>query len=302
MTVHVIGNAMRDIVYRTDRLPTPGETRTAHAKTEDFGGKGLNQAVAAARAGADVRFAFAVGSDDSADALLAILSSEERIVVRAWRRAGPTDESIIAVAHDGENFILSTLACASSVRADEAVDAIQSARRGDVVVFQGNLSEHATAAGLRAAHEAGCVTLLNPAPFHFDVTGMLPFVTILVVNEGEAREVGRPEAAVRSLGKGGALIVTLGARGCVIHRAGQGEEGEELVAAERVRAVDTTGAGDAFVGTLAAGLSLSVPLSAAVRGATSAAADAVTRAGTYRAIAALPATDWGALAALRPVP
>lgn len=289
MTVHVVGNAARDVTYRLARLPAAGETLLARGKSVDLGGKGLNQAVAAARAGAAVRLSCAIGDDDGGAAIAAALHREPQIELDVWRRDLPSDESVIAVADDGENLIISTAACAASVTPAEAVAAVAGAAAGDVLAMQGNLSARTTLAALAAAHAAGLVTVLNPAPLAFDVMPMLRHVHCLVANEGEAAGLGEPAALAGKLAGGGALIVTLGARGACVHRAGRPPL---AIAAPRVEARDTAGAGDAFVGTLAAGLSLGVSLEPALEAATRAAASVVTRPGTYRALAALTPPGW----------
>lgn len=280
MTVFVVGNATLDLSYRLPRLPAPGETLLASEKTVDCGGKGLNQAVAAARAGAAVDFFAAVGRDPAGAHLAAVLAAHAGLSPHLWSRAHPTDESIILVDETGENAIVSTALCASSVTPEEAAGALANARRGDLLVMQGNLSLAATSAALHAARTRGVFTILNPAPLAFPLAPLLGTVDLLVANEGEAAALGvDPLVGI----PGTAVVVTLGARGCIGHAAGA----TFAVAAPVVVAIDTTGAGDAFVGTLAAALDRGDSLSRACELATEAGSIVVTRRGTYGAIAAL---------------
>jgi ribokinase len=283
MSVHVIGNITLDRTLTVDRLPRAGETLLASDKTTDLGGKGFNQAVTAARAGARTVLWAPVGADDDGATARRLSAVQERLTCRFWARGGATDESFILRRHDGENVIVSTAVCAGSVTPAEAAAAIRSALAGDVCVMQGNLPADTTAAALGAARSRGLWTLLNPAPLQFDVWPLLPAVDVLVVNEPEAagtgpgplaERIGRLAAAARR-----AAIVTLGAAGALIADG----SGRREIAAPSVRAVDTVGAGDAFCGTLAAALARHVDLDSAVRWACAVAAETVKRPGTLAA-------------------
>jgi ribokinase len=282
VTVHVVGNAVVDTAYRLPHLPTPGETVLATDTRVDWGGKGLNQAVAAAVAGAPVTFAAAVGEDSAGEGIAEVLARHPRLSQRLWRRRLPTDRSIVLVDARGENAIVSTAFCAASVTPAEVETALADAAPGDLAVLQGNLSPDATAAALAAGKRRGALTLLNPAPLAFPVAPLLPLVDILVANAVEAAALGIDAEAGLA---GTAVVVTLGAAGCVGRAAGAGFR----IAAPTVEAVDTAGAGDAFVGTLAAALHAGAPMPRAAELATAAGSLVVTRPGTYAAIAALGA-------------
>ncbi|WP_108658714.1 PfkB family carbohydrate kinase [Acuticoccus kandeliae] len=289
-TIVVIGNATRDVTYRLDRLPLPGETRLADATMNDCGGKGLNQAVAAARAGGRVAFFAAVGDDAVAEAIRAALAAEPHIEAHLWTRHGrASDESVILLDAAGENAIVSTAACARSVTAAEVVDALTRSAAGDILLMQGNLSLEATRAGLAAARARGLLTLWNPAPCPPGAADLLPLADLLVVNKGEAEAIfgavpsTRPAHAAR-------LVVTLGAEGARIFDG----TARIAIAAPAVSALDTAGAGDAFVGTLAAGLAAGLALPNAAAAAVAQAALVVTRPGTLGAIRTLAVPDWAA--------
>ena len=280
MTVRVLGNATLDRRYAVDRLPGPGETLLASDGGAGPGGKGLNQAVAAARAGASSVLHAPIGADEAGRRLDAALAGEPRLALRWWSRDLPTDESCIWVDGAGENAIVSTARCAASVTPDEARAALAEAAPGDTLVLQGNLSEAATGAALAAGRAGGLCAVLNLAPFRFDAAALARDADLLVVNRPEAARLGLaaldrdgPPLASRL---GCTLVVTLGAEGLRCFTP----EGAVLArAARRVRPVDTTGAGDAFAGTLAARLDAGCALDDALAAALEAGTRAVEHPG-----------------------
>ena len=139
MTILVLGNATVDLCYEVERFPVPGETLLAWNKLVDAGGKGLNQAVAAHRAGVAVRFCAALGNDAAAKVILQHLAAEGLSAAALWRHVGPTDESLIFVASSGENAIVSTVGAARSVTPAAARAALEGLSAGDTLLMQGNL-------------------------------------------------------------------------------------------------------------------------------------------------------------------
>ncbi|MBJ3774315.1 PfkB family carbohydrate kinase [Acuticoccus mangrovi] len=287
--VHVVGNAAVDIIYRVDRLPRSGETRLAGRPHRDCGGKGLNQAVAAARAGARVVFHAPVGRDREAEMLAAALAGHDGLTVRWWPRPLATDHSIILVEDGGENIVVSTTECAHSVSEAEAAHAVDGTQAGDVLLMQPGLTDAATRAALARGRARGLVSILNVAP-PLDPGPLLGLADVMVANKDEAVALfGAPVADGRHPPKGVArLVVTRGARGALLWEAG----GCTVLPAPTVDPVDTTGAGDAFAGTLAAGIALGVDLRRALAAAMRSAADSVTRRGTHAAIATLTPPRW----------
>jgi len=286
MTVIVVGNATVDLSFRVDRLPAPGETLLARERVVDAGGKGLNQAVVARRAGATVLFRAPVGDDADAAVIRERLAAEGMGADDLVVRPGATDQSILWVAEDGENVIVSTADRARGLTVGEATAPVEHGRPGDIVLVQGNLARAVTAAVLTRARERGLTTMLNPAPIHFDYEGLWPLVDIAVVNAVEARALGGGEpAGVEAAGRAlraagaGSVVVTLGAGGAWW----TGPSGEGRVPAPSVEAVDTSGAGDVFCGVVAARLAAGLDLDEAVAPAVAAAAVAVTRRGTSSA-------------------
>jgi ribokinase len=279
--VCVVGNAAFDLTLRVAALPRPGETSLALGSMQDFGGKGANQAVIAARAGAAVALLAAVGTDADGARMVAMLEAEGIDTGHIVRLDCATDVSIVTVDANGENTIV-TRNDAASAYAPGAATLDAASEPGDWIVLQGNLSGAVTAALLSAARRGGRHTLLNPGPVQFDNRPLLPHVDVLVANRVEALALtgeADPHDAARSLHRHGVtdVLVTLGADGVLRCRA----DGRiEHVQASAVQAVDTVGAGDALCGTLAAGLAHGLPLDDALPGAMNVAAFVVGRHGT----------------------
>ena len=287
--VHVLGNAGLDIGLRLPRMPALGETLMGSHGSQAPGGKGLNQAVAAARAGAAVHFKAPVGQDAEAEAVRAALSAEPFASLALPCLSPPTDRSILMLLPDGENCIVSLGDCADAVDPAQAAAFAGSVRPGDILVMQGNLSAAATPAAAAAC--AGRV-MLNTAPLRWDVRPLLPFCAVVVANRVEAITITGSASAAALHDAGAAVaVVTLGAEGCLVADA----SGERHYAATPARLVDSTGAGDAFCGTLAAQLAAGWPLPDAVAAAQRVAARTVERTGAFAALP--PRAEWLALLA-----
>jgi ribokinase len=278
----VVGSSNTDMVVFCDRLPHPGETVLGGQFHMFGGGKGANQAVAAARAGGAVTFLGAHGADtfgaDARDRLL-----KEGINVDYFQCVQGAPSGIALILVDGvtrENLI------AVAKSANESVDsAMVSAARpvfetAGAVISQLEIRDGAIEAVARICHELGKPFVLNPAPSRLLPKLVYESLYVIVVNEHEARDITGQEdipSAVRRLHELGCkhVVVTLGARGVMF------SEGEtvEFVAAPKVHAVDTTGAGDCFVGWLGVGVAEGLSLRAATERACQAASIKVTRAG-----------------------
>jgi ribokinase len=213
----VVGNAAIDLNLRVAHLPSPGETTLALDSTSDFGGKGANQAVAAARAGAPTLLFAAIGQDADGDRLITQLNAEGIDTRHILRVPCPTDISIVTVDAAGENTIVTRNHAATGYRPARRalLDATQA---GDWIALQGNLSAEVTAEVLRTARLGACRTLLNPGPVRFDCLPLLADVDVLVVNRVEAATLTAQEdasLAAAALQRAGArdVCVTLGADG-----------------------------------------------------------------------------------------
>ncbi|BDI21540.1 ribokinase [Herbiconiux sp. L3-i23] len=277
--ITVLGSANMDLVVRQPRLPKPGETMFGSHFSTVPGGKGLNQAVAAARAGGAVTFAGAIG-DDAFGTELRIQMEADGIAVSTLRVTdAPTGTAHISVVDGGENSIVVVSG------ANAAIPELDDNDRGaiadsDWLLVQFERPQPLVAEALRHARSVGTKTMLTPAPVQPVDEELWSFVDVLVPNEHEACELAglddEQDAAVWLSERVGTVVMTRGSRGALVCR-----EGAVVVevAARKVDAVDTTGAGDTFVGVLAARLAAGDELETALHAATAGAAISVTRAG-----------------------
>ncbi|HET9082909.1 MAG TPA: ribokinase [Candidatus Limnocylindrales bacterium] len=288
----VVGSTMIDQIAYADRLPDDGETVVGNSYETGFGGKGANQAVMAARFGADVAMVNAVGDDDHGTAYLEKLAMEGIDTTFMRRVPGSSGVAPIWVDAYGTNRIIVVPGANERVLPEVAVEAVETFRP-DVALGQFEIPQATTAAGFRAARGIGAVTILNPAPAAAVDPGLLAATDWLVPNAPEFALICGTSLGlsaeddvqtVRAFGDRLAvsLVVTLGERGALVVPRG---EDHSWVAAPRVDAVDTTGAGDAFVGAFAVGLASGRSAVAAVRLGCAAAADSVTRRGTQASYA-----------------
>ena len=283
--VVVIGSINADLVVTLDRLPEPGETVTGGRFARHGGGKGANQAVAAARAGARVTFVGAVGDDDLGAAQLAELEDEGVDVVAVRRLDGEaTGVALISVDREGRNQI--AVASGANARVDGALVAHALEELGalgpdDVVLLGFEIPDDAVVAGARAAACAGARAVLNPAPARdlpdAAFEGAVPILTPNALEAAALTGETDPAAAARALQRrtGAPVLVTTGADGALLVTG----DGAVEIPAPAVEVVDTTGAGDTLNGVLAAGLVEGLDLETAGRRAVEAASASVRRAG-----------------------
>ena len=281
--VLVVGSVNIDLVVAVERLPAAGETVTGGVFARHHGGKGANQAVAAARLDAAVAFVGAVGDDEDGQAALADLRAEGVDVDGVSVLAGvPTGAALIVVDGRGENQI----AVASGANA--ALDGLAVERAlaglrftdGAVCLLNFEIGDEALVAAARWASRRDLKLVVNAAPARPLPVELLQFRPVLLLNRSEATQLTdepEPITAARDLaGRSGApVVITLGSEGALLVAG----SGADIVEARRVRAVDTTGAGDAFAGALAAEVARGAELRAAVGLAVAASALSVTGSG-----------------------
>jgi ribokinase len=280
----VLGSLNMDISVTVPRLPAPGATVLGSAAVFTPGGKGANQAVAAARLGAAVRMVGCVGGDDFGRQLLAALR-EAGVDAAGVRVADgvPTGLAMISVDGAGENLITVAPGANHEVGVADAASAVNSSP--DVLVISAEVPVAAIRAALAQARGTRCVLNLAPAPPSAAAI-VAAGVDWLVVNESEAGAVlgrdvhGLKEASLAAAGLAAAgarhAVITAGAHGAVLAVPGRDPL---TIEAFEVRAVDTVGAGDCFVGAFAVALATGIPAAEAVRAAAAAAAAAATRPG-----------------------
>ncbi len=276
--VVVVGSANLDLVATVDHLPAPGETVLGRDYAEHPGGKGLNQAVAASRAGARTAFVGCLGTDAAGDALHALLSEEglDPYVVDVAR---PTGRALIAVDDGGENSIVVVPGANSCLTISVVDDHRDVIARAGVVLCQLEVPLDAVEAALAIAKVGGATTVLNPAPAAALSRSLISLCDVVVPNQHEVAQLGGASALLDA--GVSTVVITLGARGLRIVT----RQDEFDIPPFVVRAVDTTGAGDAACGALAAALAEGLDIVTAARRASAAGALAATRQG---AVPSLP--------------
>ncbi|MGX9181505.1 ribokinase [Mesorhizobium sp. BHbdii] len=284
----VIGSINLDLIANVDRLPAPGETVRGSGFTTAPGGKGANQALAAARAGAKVRMVGAVGKDNFATEALALLRDGKIDLSGVGETFASTGTALIMVADGGENVIAVVPGANDSVVTGDLSKAFM--KKGDVVLLQQEIPLQTVEAALDVARAAGTVTVLNTAPFRGEAAAFLGKADYVVANEtefdlyGEALSLSggdRPARMRDYAGKTGrTIVVTLGGDGVLAATPAD----LLMVPALKITPVDTVGAGDTFCGYFAAGLSSGLPLDQALARAAAAGSLACLKPGAQPAI------------------
>ncbi len=286
LKIVVIGSANTDMIIKMERIPKPGETILGGKFHTAAGGKGANQAVAAARAGGNVTFVARVGDDMFGQQAIKGFKKDNINVENVLTDdSEPSGVALIFVDDNGENSI----AVASGANAQLSVKDVENARNvildADILLMQLETPLDTIRAAAKIAHENGCQIILNPAPAQILDDKLLSMLDILTPNETEAElltgiKVTDIESAKNAgkalLDKGlKTVIITLGSQGALLVTANE----TELIEGFKVDAVDTTAAGDTFNGILAVGLAEKKNLKEAIRFANAAGALSVTKLG-----------------------
>ena len=277
--VVVVGSANLDLVATLDHLPKPGETIVALDYAEHAGGKGVNQAVACARMGARTAFVGCVGNDDAGIFLRGVLENEGIDTTMLRVVDMPTGRAFINVDSRGENEIVVVSGANTQVGVAQNPLVLPTSR---VLLMQLEIPLATVSAALTLARKSGTLTVLNPAPYKSLTEDVLSLVDVIVPNETESAACGGTNALLKA---GVATVVTtLGEKGAVINTASS----ETSIAPHKVVAVDTVGAGDAFIGALSAELARGATISDAASVGAVAGALATT---VHGAVPSLPKQD-----------
>lgn len=281
----VVGSANTDMVVRAEHLPLPGETVLGGKFIMTAGGKGANQAVAAARLGADVAFVARLGRDVFGDRSLAGYQAEginTDYIVRDDEEASGV--ALIVVDAKAENIITVAPGANGRLSSDDVYAAERAIAEADSVLLQLEIPLETVKAATELAQRHHVRVILNPAPARSLPDDLLRAVDVVTPNENEAAKLigGRVDAPLEALIECGVgvVVMTCGADGCEVISAGE----RQRVPSFHVEAVDTTGAGDCFNGALAVALARGLDMAEAVRYANAAAALAVTRFGAQIAM------------------
>lgn len=289
----VFGSCFLDYIGYVESIPKPGETLASQSFAKGFGGKGANQAVMAARLGGNVRMVASVGDDgDGADYIANF--ERENVDVRFMKRVPQTATGLAMIAvstANAENSIVICPNAAGRTRAEDFTEVPQILEGAKVLILQNEIPLEASLKALKHAHEKGIYTVFNtaPAPSAKDIEQLKPFlryVSMLCPNEHEAalmtgidvKDFESAVAAARRIQSLGVrdVVITLGKQGACVVTSDKATH----VPGVKVKAVDTTGAGDSFVGSLAYFAANGDSLEKAARKANVCAAQSVTRRGT----------------------
>ncbi len=298
-TLAVVGAINVDLVVRGSRLPAPGETVVGGEFSQHQGGKGGNQAVAAARALGDhgrVAMIGAVGPDTFGEPARELLALEGVDVTHvALDRSAATGVALIAVDAKGENQITVAPGANAGITPTSVVSALDAlGQAAGAVLGSLEVPLDAVEAAARWAHDRGVPLVLNPAPARPEAHDLLPFTRVVTPNAGElailAAQAEEPRGGAKRLAAGYedlTVVVSLGDEGAIAY----GPTGETRAPAPKVRAVDATGAGDTLNGVLASGLLEGLDLAEALRRAVIAATLSVTVVGAREGMPTRDAID-----------
>ncbi len=286
----VIGSSNTDMTIKGERLPVPGETVTGGIFYMGPGGKGANQAVAAARLGGDVSFICKVGRDIFGDSALEGYRKEGIDISNAMRSDKASGTALILVDDSGENCI-SVASGANGDLTPEDIDSVADVICGaGFLILQLEIPAETVLRAAKIAHEAGVYVILNPAPAKKLPEEVFKYISLMTPNQTEAafmsgidvKDEASLEKAVEVLHGYGVkdFVVTLGSKGSLVLTGGKAE----MIPSQKVKAVDATAAGDTFCGGLCVGLSEGLSLTDAARFATKAAAITVQRMGAQASI------------------
>ncbi len=307
--VLVVGSINMDLVIRCHTLPQPGQTISAISSTELCGGKGANQAVAAARAGGAVTMIGRVGNDVFADRLIANLQAEA-IDTHGVKRIDDCSSgvAIVAVEDSGQNSIMVVPGANSRLSPDELAQYRSMIESSDIVLLQFEILHPTVAEVIRIAGQAGKKIILDPAPAPCEWPGifadlinnhpstsqqeasLLSLLSLICPNETEATALtGVPIDSIEQAERAARVLLAQGIQSVAITMASQGtllvdSDSSQLISPFQVQAVDTTAAGDAFAGALAIRWSETNDLREAIKFANAAGALAVTRVGAQQAM------------------
>ena len=276
-----IGLSGESVFLQVDHLARPGETLAADRLFREPGGKAYNQAVAAAKLGAESRLITALGRDGSGQSCLERLQ-KEGVKTRCFLKECATAYAAIHTASDGENTVTVFAGASACLTAEDIRQAADAFTGADFLLLTCELPREALLQAFVLAKEQGVPVLLNPAPYHLIAKELLQEARLITPNQGEAvalfglsSNASLEQLAQAAIQTATPTVITLGARGALLCADGR----SQLIAAPCVQAVDTTGAGDAFSAALAVRQALGESLSASVSYAVRYAAQTTLHAG-----------------------
>lgn len=276
--IYVLGSINTDFVITAPRMPQAGETLTGGGFFTAHGGKGANQAVAAARLGGKVAMCACVGDDSFGQAAVEALQKDGIDTTRVRVQQGVSTGTAVIVVTNGDNRIILDKGANEYLTEKDVDDALENATEKDVLLLQLEIPLKIVRYALKKGKEKGMFVLLNPAPACKDAQELLPYCDLLIPNETETEILGGKQRILEQTQ--GNLIVTLGGKGFELTQNNVSETYPCL----KVHAVDTTAAGDTFCGGLAVRISEGAPLAEAAKFGSNAASLACTKKGAQPSI------------------
>ena len=285
MSILVIGSVNVDTTYNLENFPKPGETISSLSKSRSVGGKGANQAIACQKLGGDVKFLACVGNDVDADFIFKNMKEYGVDTTNIIKKDVDTGTALINVDKTGQNEIVLDHGANYAITIQDIDDNIELLDECDILILQMEIPQEVNEYAIKKAKEKGVFVILNPAPSEFEVENILDKVDLFVPNENEilrySTKENLKEAANELLEKNvGSVIVTLGENGSEYFSK------KEHITQESIKAkvVDTTSAGDSYIGAMAVMLDQQKSIKEAMKFATKASSKTVTRKGSGESI------------------
>lgn len=275
--VFVLGSINRDISIQTSRFPQVGETITGSGFFQTFGGKGSNQAIAAFRSGADVTFIGCVGNDAEGNSFISLLKREGMNTDNIKVVQGNTGTAIITLA-ESNNTIIIYAGANNEITKEQISKGLERSDEGDYLIMQFEIPLDKIIYASKIAKEKGMIVVINPAPCTYELRDFILNIDFLIPNETEYEILkGNSRNQINLIPN---LIVTMGKDGSQYI----GNKGHFIIPSLKVNAVDTTAAGDTYVGYLIGSLSKGMSLKDSMKRATKASSITITRLGAIPSI------------------
>lgn len=275
--VFVLGSINRDISIQTSRFPQVGETITGSGFFQTFGGKGSNQAIAAFRSGADVTFIGCVGNDAEGNSFISLLKREGMNTDNIKVVQGNTGTAIITLA-ESNNTIIIYAGANNEITKEQISKGLERADEGDYLIMQFEIPLDKIIYASKMAKEKGMIVVINPAPCTYELRDFILNIDFLIPNETEYEILkGNSRNQINLIPN---LIVTMGKDGSQYI----GNKGHFIISSLKVNAIDTTAAGDTYVGYLIGSLSKGMSLKDSMKRATKASSITITRLGAIPSI------------------
>lgn len=285
MSILVIGSVNVDTTYNLENFPKPGETISSISKSRSVGGKGANQAIACKKLGGDVKFLACVGNDVDADFIFENMKEYGVGTTNIIKKDVDTGTALINVDKTGQNEIVLDHGANYAITIQDIDDNIELLDECDILILQMEIPQEVNEYAIKKAKEKGVFVILNPAPSEFEVEDILDKVDLFVPNENEilrySTKENLKEAADELLGKNvGSVIITLGENGSEYFSKKEHIKQEPI----KAKVVDTTSAGDCYIGAMAVKLDQQKSIKEAMEFATKASSKTVTKKGSGESI------------------